>query len=348
MKSQMNPTLHSLHTFLNVFFFGWVTLCSFGCSLMTTQETEGSKTTVTFGDDILGSLENVFATCNDPFVIQSGMSELSLAGDCEVSDGANTNEQLILVGLISQGTMSLGGEIPEDIDSTSETISGLSWPLQNCEVTFNTEVRFDSLEMTDLQARWAEDSQNVPELRIDLDFGADKVGEVEIDIVVDCPSSLSTWLVNAFTKELRNEANGVHNIYSNGRDLDLTFELDHDGEDIYAELFTEFRADNLFIDIDWTKVEQLSFLWFTVDVTDGEEIEESARKDFETAVDDILEESLGDLEETVEDILMSGIPSDETICDIDVKNGDLLIKTSSEGGYKPCLMLTKHKSSLLF
>jgi len=315
------------------------TLPIFGCSTMTTEDVNGSMTTTTFGNDILTSFENVFETCNDPFLIESGMDEVSLAGDCEISDGDTLQEQLLLAGLISQGTMELGEEIPEIIETSTETIGGLPWPVQNCVVHVTSEIRFESLEMTDLQAWWKQSSGT--QLRIDLDFGKDKIGEVEMLVEVDCPSSLSSSIVKAFTGKLRNELNGVHGVYTYNRDLDLTFDLDHDDDNIYADLNVKFEADNLYIDIDWSKVETLKVLWWTIDVTDGSEVEETARADFESIVDSLLQDSLSSLEGTVADMIESGLPNGETICSMKVAGGDLDITTSSKTGALPCLQMKK-------
>ena len=192
------------HLMTSILTLSACTLPIFGCSTMTTEEVDGFFTTTTFGDDILDSFENVFETCNDPFSIEAGMDQVALAGDCEVDDGETFQEQLLLAGLISQGTMDLGEEIPEVIETSTETISGLPWPVQNCTVDVTSEIRFESLEMTDLQAWWRQDAY--AQLRIDLDFGKDKIGEVEMAVEVNCPSSLSEWLVNAFTKSLRNSS----------------------------------------------------------------------------------------------------------------------------------------------
>jgi hypothetical protein len=185
MKSSMLTNIIRTQLVRGALALSLLTLPIFGCSTMTSEEVDGYFTTTTFGNDILTSFENVFEDCNDPFLIEAGMDEVSLAGDCEISDGDTVQEQLVLAGLISQGTMELGEEIPEIIETSTETIGGLPWPVQNCVVDVTSEIRFESLEMTDLQAWWKQSSGT--QLRVDLDFGKDKIGEVEMLVEVDCP-----------------------------------------------------------------------------------------------------------------------------------------------------------------
>jgi hypothetical protein len=333
------PMAHIVRPFAQLLTVGLLATNLFGCSLLTETETNGVYTDTFYPDDILVSLENVFADCNDPLVFTSGMDEVDLAGNCEISD-VEGDEQLILAGLISQGSMDLGAPLPSAIDSTTEVIDGLSWPFQNCEVTFQSDVYFESIEMTDLRAWWSK-SGGKPRLRVDLDFGKDAVGHVDMSVNVSCPSSLSEWLVKAFTQKLRNEVNGSHTIYTYNRDLDLTFNLDHDEDNILADLNVDFEVGNLYVDIDWSKVENLKVLWWTIEVTDGAEVEEDARSYFESEVGGLLNSSLGSLEDTVVSTIEMGLPGGEVICDIDVENKDLVVTTSSSNGTNPCMVAVK-------
>ena len=79
-----------------------------------------------------------------------------------------------------------------------------------------------------------------------------------------------------------------------------------------------FLADHLYIDVDWSKVESLKVLWMTIDVTDGSEVEETARADFQSIVDVLLQSALSSLGDTVAQMIESGIPNEETICSLKV------------------------------
>ena len=309
--------------------------CGNGCTeFCESTDKSNGLTEVHFDESLPEAFEGVFAECNDPLVIEEGISSIELIDGCSFSDLDTTGEMVLALGLASASPVDLGGEIPSHVYSDSWVYDDFPWPVQNCEVTTDVDVFFESLQLTDLQAKWTTRS-GYPAMHVDFDFTENTVGHIEINVDVDCPNGLSEALVKAFTKKMRNAMNGSHTINASNRDLDIYITLDNTPTDIIAEMDLDFDVGNLWIDLDWSAVS--AFI-------DPDDIEEPARQLFEDMGDLLLEDALADVPDMVADGIESTLNPDHEICSVKRETDGITITTDEPGGPMTCIGLTVKKA----
>ena len=305
-----------------------------GCSeFCETTELSNGLTEVHYDETLPNALEGVFGECNDPLVIASEMDSIELADGCSFSDLDGDGEIILALGLASQSPIDLGGEIPSLVHSDEWSFTDFPWPVQNCEMTIGLDVYFDQLKMTDLQANWTT-FQGQPSMHVDLDFTENKVGEITIDVDVDCPSSLSEWLVNVFTGKVQNALEGTHDIKASNRDLDINVMLDHNTVEVLADLDVDFSVGNLWIPLDWDSIDKY---------IDRDDVEEPARELFESVAGDLLQDSLTMIPELVADAMQSTVPEGHQICSLERDGDGVTITTDEPNGFMTCNPKIIHK-----
>ena len=124
---------------------------------------------------------------------------------------------------------------------------------------------------------------------------------------------------------------------TSSRDLDLIFTFDHSGATLTADLDLDFDVGNLWLDLDWSRVETINVLWWEIDVIDNEDVEEPARALFESLGDEMLTAALADLPATVADMFAEPIEDGHTICSVSATSSSMTITTAEGVGPLPCL-----------
>lgn len=300
-----------------------------GCGTFSDQTEVNGVTKTVFDGRLPSAMEEVFASCHDPLVIEPGMTSVSLTNGCTFADVTSAEGQALLFALAAQGDMELGAPIPEDVAVFEDVIDGLPWPVQNCEIRITTAVEFDGLDLYDLDAAWTTHDSR-PSLHVDFDFdGTQRVGTADVDVDIDCPSGLSEWLIKTFKNKMIDEADGRHAIYASSMDLDLWIELSSTSSDLSGVTDVRFTVGDLWVDIDWSALD-----------VNGASYEESSRALFESEADAMLEDALADLGETTAELLEDAIPSGHVICSVSQSGGQLTLK-SDDPGAGQCLQFTK-------
>lgn len=307
-----------------------------GCSTYSDQSVVNSITKTVFDSRLPEAMEEVFAQCHDPLVIEPGMTSISLTNGCQLGDVSGVEAQTLLLALGAQGDMDLGAAIPEHVATFTDTIDGLPWPVQNCEIRITTEVEFDGLDLYDLDANWTTHDSK-PSLHVDFDFnGTQRVGTADVDVDVDCPSGLSAWLINTFKGKMIDEAEGRHAIYASNMDLDLWIELSSTSSDLSGVTDVQFTVGDLYVNIDWAALG-----------VNGASYEESSRALFEAEADAMLEDALADLGETTAELIEDAVPAGQVICSVSQSGGELTLK-SDDPGARQCLVTYTMTPSKLF
>ena len=223
----------------------------------------------------------------------------------------------------------MDSEIPTVLATSSESYSGFPWPIQNCRVDIDYTFEFSGLRLADLDARWSA-SRGDPRLLVDFDFPRTKIGEIEISTAVDCPRSVSRGIVNLITRRLRNELNGRHNVHANGMDLDLTFNIDHNTNQLLVDLDTEFDVSSVSIDIDWSNVETIRILGIPISVMDRDDIL-GPPKSHSSMRAMLFSDALAGLADSVEDGLNALVPEGHSICSLTGNSSSMEMKLPRAG-----------------
>jgi hypothetical protein len=300
-----------------------------GCSNFTTVTTPLSTTLTTFDNRAPAGLEEVFATCSEPLVLEAGDSSVDLRGTCDSAGDLTSAQAQLIYGLMAaEMPLALDAAIPSHLTTIVQTLDGFPWPVQNCEVVITADAVFEDLALYDLDASW-ETRGGDPALRIDFDFGSSqRVGHLDVNVNVNCPSSLSEWLINTFKSRVIDELDGRHPIRASGMDLDLWVHLDHTTSDITGDLELQFQVDGVDLGIDWSLIDEI----------DGSEVEEEARATMESETEAMLRDSLGMLADTTADLVAMAIPSGHKVCSLTEAAGQLRLRTDSPG-IGSCLLL---------
>ncbi len=298
-----------------------------GCSeFAETSEMDNGRTLTVVDNRLPDSLDTAFEACVGQIDINSGESEVEITDGCDTDQLDSIQDLIAAAALAAQDTIELDEAIPIVLDESSETYSGFPWPVQNCEVQLDYAFEFDGLSLDDLDARWRSNGGD-PQLRVDLDFPRSKIGEIDIDVDVDCPSNVSEGIVNFFTSTLRNELQGRHDVFANGMDLDLYFDIDHNGRQLLVDLQTEFDASSITVDLDWSKVETIRVLGFNIDVVDRNDILGPAETLLIEEGNAVFADALAGLADSVEDGLNQLVPEGHQICELRGTNSSMEMET---------------------
>ena len=171
-------------------------------------------------------------------------------------------------------------------------------------------------------------------MHVDLDFTDNNVGEISINVDVDCPSSASEWLVNLFTGKVQNALEGTHTIKASNRDLDINVMLDHNTTEVLADLDVDFKVGNLWIPLDWDSIDNY---------IDRDDVEEPARELFESVAGELLEESLTMIPDMVADAMQATVPEGHEICSLERDGDGITITTDEPNGFMTCKTKLKKK-----
>jgi len=306
-----------------------LTVLAPGCDYFSDTTTSSTQVnTVTWDERLPSGMEEWFATAIEPLEIVPGMESIDLG--CELADLSSVEAQAFCFIAGAAGDVSLSSPVPEEIDSFTETIDGLPWPVQNCEINFDGPISFEGLSLFDLDAKWYTRGGK-PTYRIDFDFnGRQDVAEIDIDIDVDCPSSVSTWLVNLFSSSVQKALRGKHDISAANMDLDIYISFEPNGDRIDSEVDVRFLVGDVDIDLDWSKVKKYM---------SESEIEGMAEDLFQTEGEDVFTQAFSGLGDTMADALEQTIEDGHEICSMKVQSGELVMKTSPEDAAFPCMEL---------
>ena len=304
-----------------------LTVAAAGCSTFYDQDENHGITTTVYSDLLPSSVETVFAECVEPLQLTGDTDEIDFAGSCDqFDDVAGTGPQLMLLGLLASGPIELGGEIGSTLASGVEVIDNFPWPLQNCEVELDYEVRLNEIDLYDLMAGWRT-HDGEPSLWIDFDFDNwANVADFRVVHDVDCPS----WINENALTGLFNVAipSGWREVTLNGLDLDLWVTLANGGSQIDADLdirvgLSEISTDTYLSNLPGN-VDQLVLNALGLDIGSMQDTIEAQ-----------LSDALTDLPDAVADLLNDALPDGHVICDIGVESNELVI-TSDDPGRMSC------------
>ena len=287
-----------------------------GCSQFAeTSELDNGRTLTVVDNRLPNSLDTAFSACVGQIDINAGESAVEISDGCDTDELTSIQDLIAAGALGSQDAIELNEDIPVVLDSSSESYTDLPWPVQNCEVHLDYTFEFDGLSLNDMSSRWRSNG-GAPQLHVDFDFPESKIGEIDIDVEVDCPSNLSRNIVNFFTRKLRNELQGRHDVFANGMDLDLRFNIDHNGEELLVDLDTVFNARSIRVDLDWSNVETINVMGFNIDVVDRNDILEPAEALLVDEGNAVFSEALSGLADSVANGLNELVPDGHQICDV--------------------------------
>ncbi|MEE2789218.1 MAG: hypothetical protein VX589_17915 [Myxococcota bacterium] len=310
-----------------------------GCnSFSTTSNLDNGRTLTVLDNRLPNSLDTAFEACSERIDIDGGASDVIIADTCDTEMLTSTQDFVAAAALASYRTVELDEPIPTTLVRSTETYGGFPWPVQNCEVELDYTFEFSGLRLDDLDARWRHVGGD-PRLVVDFDFPRRKIGEVSISTAVHCPHGISRSIVKALTKTLRRELNGRHNVLAHGMDLDLTFDIDHDGEQLLVTLDTDFDVNSISIDLDWTKVETIRLLGIPIPVVDRDDILEPAKDIMLEEGGAIFSEALAGLADNVEDGLNGLVPTGHRICDLRGTNSSMEMETAPGSDRLACMRI---------
>lgn len=302
-------------------------LAATGCSTFYEQDAVNGVTETVFDDRLPSSMESLFAQCAEPLRLDRTTTEIDLTGDCDASDVDGAEEQALFWAMAIAGPVDLGDGVPTPLYTGSQTLDGIPWPMQNCEVDIDYRVRLDRLDLHDLWADWQTHDGRAA-LRIDFDFDrwADAF-EFKVDYAVDCPSAINEATLNGlFSVAI---PSGWRQVELDGLDLDIWLELYDAGDAVAGALdvrvnVSDFDTDtylsNLPGDLD---AQLLSALGFDV-------------ASLEDLIEDELSGLLAGLPGEVAAVINDELPAGEIVCSVGLDGGDLLV-VSDDPGRLQCL-----------
>lgn len=299
---------------------------SSGCDVFYSVKETGGVTKTTFDETLPTALEEVFGQCTEPLDLEPGLAEIDLLNGCTAPDVDSAGAQALVLALTLAGPIELADPLPTNIASGVAHIDNIPWPMQNCEVDLDYDVRLDRLRLLDLDSWWMERPSGKEALRIDFDFpSAANAAEFRVVTTVDCPSPINELALNAaFDVAI---PSGWRQITLSGLDLDLYIELEDAGDDVNAELKVLVAIGDVTTD---------TYLSALNDQAPG--LDDSVLSALGLEIDDVkamlkaeLLDALSELPDQVADLINGELPEGHTICSLAVSQGDLIITTDVPG-----------------
>ena len=304
-----------------------VIICLAGCADFSNTTHSATRTYISYNNTLPNTLEEVFATCNEPLSIEPGMESINLSGDCEFND-VNTPEAMsMLLALALAGNQELSEPIPEIVDTMEITLDDFPWPVQNCVVEITAEIHFNGLNLYNLTAGWTT-HDNAAGIHVDWDFhGSQHVADAYIEADVSCPKALAEAIVRPIVE---NNVEGWRTVTASDMDLDLWVTFEGNGDELAGTLDLDFDVGDLEISLGWTKLEKYG--------VDRDDIEDDARATLEDVGNDMLTAALSDLPDEMASLLSDPVPEDKTICDVTIWKQALRIETTEDSCLTPNLI----------
>jgi len=278
-----------------------------GCSSFYTRSTSGGTTYTRFDDRLNDALSEVFEVCTEPLDLEPGVDEIDFVGSCTAADTSSANADLLVALLTGSGPIALPAPIDDDLVRFTPTVSGLPWPMQNCEIDFTVDVDLFRLRMLNLDSEWRTHDGR-PSMHIDFDFNSPThVVDVLLDANVRCPSAINDLTLQATLDAII--PNQRIQMDLTGMDLDLDVEFAVSGGRLTGDLDTNLNVGgvevhNVIVDIanalGFSEAEIMDAFGLTFD-------------ELEAEIEPLLDDALADLGDEVADTLMMSVPAGQSV-----------------------------------
>ncbi len=302
------------------------------CSVFYEDSTSHSFATYghqirTFDETLPTALEDLFWLCSEPLVLEEGSTEIDLLGICGLSALGGDPGLIALYTILSMGDTEL--EEPLTLSMQDETIvQEFELWRYSCTVEVTPIVTVDRIALYDLDAQWV-DHDGAPSMHVDFDFNEGIEAEVSFDASpVVCNSS---WLNRYADRFVSRVFDYTHVVDMPDADLDLWIEFSRAADSSSwgpsassMRLQVEIDAEMSIGEIDTNTV----FNILPADLKQG--ILSTAGFDpstHEDAIEDDVENALAGLETVLEAQFASDL---ESICDIDISDGELVIMSDDD------------------
>lgn len=260
-------------------------------------------------------------------MLQTTTRRFQPLGTCEgqpLGDYPSVETQILAFALAAQGDIDLTSGFPAGLDAALHDIHKFEdvfpWPAQNCEVFLELDLDFMGIALTDLDARW---TTRGGAAALAVDFDQDSTlplitGEIEGD--VDCPSAIDEPFIQP---KLPDDNFDID--LAGFNDLDIFFTFEVDGDEVVGDVEVVSRLGSLTITpaLHPDLGSALGSVETIISMATGLTL-----NDMEDQVEDAVEAELQVVADTLADRLTNEVPANETLSEIVVEGGELVIKTT--------------------
>jgi hypothetical protein len=307
-------------------------LLSTGCGVFYQDSTSRSVVTYghqirTFDETLPEAMEDLFWLCSEPLVLEEGDTEIDLLGICGPGALGGDPGVNALYNILSLGEMQF--EEPLTLSDQSETIvqEFRLWRY-GCTVEVTPNVTVDRIALYDLDAQWV-NHDGVPAMHVDFDF--DEGIEADVSFEYSPVRCNPSWLNRYANRFVSRVFDYTHTVSVPDADLDLwiTFSRassfsNRSPSASSMHLEVEVEADMSLGEIDTNSL----FDVLPADLREG--ILDTAGFDsseHEATIEDDIEDALVGLETVIEMQFASDL---ESICDIDISGGNLVVMSDDD------------------
>lgn len=295
---------------------------SSGCDAFYTVH-EGDLTETTFDDTLPAALETVFSACSAPVRIEGGDTGLDVFDSCDITV-MSEEEQVLAIGLATASPFALPSPLPSLLGVISDVPVLLPGLPAECPVLVSAYAEFNALVIEDLSASWSTHN-GVAALELEPVFADEPI----VTFVTNSLVPGSCWASNfgaALALHLHTKAvlpDGAHSLSVDQLDMDLFVHLEDGGDEVISEMVVDLGSMSVTSDVDL--VEDLVVLALGAMGTAESDLDELAEEIFQGSL------ATATLQQLVDDAIYAELDPSQTVCDVEVTSGELVITTDDKG-----------------